>query len=86
MITCSHKIQSPTKDQDGQVPSLREEYNVGNWCLSIPSITRSDFVDGLDRSSFSPFAARTQQYVKEQLGTADDKVHIIAVLEMPKAF
>ena len=26
------------------------------------------------RSSFSPFAARTQQYVKEQLGTADDKV------------
>lgn len=26
------------------------------------------------RGSFSPFAARTQQYVKEQLGQADDKV------------
>ena len=26
------------------------------------------------RASFSPFAARTQQYVKEQLGQADDKV------------
>ncbi|KAF6224849.1 hypothetical protein HO133_010043 [Letharia lupina] len=27
-------------------------------------------------SSFSPFAARTQQYVKEQLGTADDKTEL----------
>ena len=25
-------------------------------------------------ASFTPFAARTQQYVKEQLGQADDKV------------
>ena len=28
----------------------------------------------MNRSTFTPFAARTQQYVKEQLGTADDKV------------
>ncbi|MCJ1225497.1 hypothetical protein MMC12_002146 [Toensbergia leucococca] len=27
-------------------------------------------------SSFTPFAARTQQYVKEQLGTADDKTQL----------
>ncbi|KAK4696881.1 hypothetical protein P7C71_g1109, partial [Lecanoromycetidae sp. Uapishka_2] len=27
-------------------------------------------------SSFSPFAARTQQYVKEQLGTADEKTEL----------
>ncbi|KAL9134266.1 MAG: hypothetical protein Q9175_004549 [Cornicularia normoerica] len=27
-------------------------------------------------SSFSPFAARTQQYVREQLGTADDKTEL----------
>ncbi|KAL2049958.1 hypothetical protein ABVK25_009825 [Lepraria finkii] len=27
-------------------------------------------------STFSPFAARTQQYVKEQLGTADDKTEL----------
>lgn len=26
------------------------------------------------RASFTPFAARTQQYVKEQLGQADEKV------------
>lgn len=30
----------------------------------------------MGRSSFSPFAARTQQYVKEQLGTADDKTEL----------
>jgi hypothetical protein len=28
------------------------------------------------RASFTPFAARTQQYVKEQLGQAEDKVRI----------
>jgi hypothetical protein len=26
------------------------------------------------RATFTPFAARTQQYVKEQLGQAEDKV------------
>ena len=30
--------------------------------------------DVFDSSSFSPFAARTQQYVKEQFGQADEKV------------
>lgn len=28
----------------------------------------------MNSSSISPFAARTQQYFKEQIGTADDKV------------
>ena len=30
--------------------------------------------DSSPSSSFTPFAARTQQYFKEQIGTADDKV------------
>jgi hypothetical protein len=29
---------------------------------------------GLHSASFTPFAARTQQFVKEQLGQAEDKV------------
>ncbi len=37
--------------------------------------TANWLADCMNRSSLSPFAARTQQYVKEQLGTADDKVH-----------
>jgi hypothetical protein len=28
-------------------------------------------------ASFSPFAARTQQFVKEQLGQADEKVRYV---------
>lgn len=31
----------------------------------------------LSSASFTPFAARTQQFVKEQLGQADDKVNIV---------
>ena len=34
-------------------------------------------------ASFTPFAARTQQYVKEQLGQTEDKVRVvICVLSM----
>lgn len=37
-------------------------------------------------ASFSPFAARTQQYVREQLGQADDKVLAFALWQHPQVF
>lgn len=38
----------------------------------------------ISSATFTPFAARTQQYVKEQFGQADDKVSPIYVLEHGK--
>lgn len=33
-----------------------------------------DMVGNFDSASFTPFAARTQQFVKEQFGQVDEKV------------
>lgn len=44
----------------------------GGWALSV---TVSYLIScPCHSASFSPFAARTQQYVKEQLGQAEEKV------------
>ena len=47
---------------------------------NVGSLTCDSVLISLLRASFSPFAARTQQYVKEQLGQADDKVRQHTVL------
>jgi hypothetical protein len=65
----------------GQIPSFWQEYQVR-------ALLESDMAGGRTSTaawnlanrppysaSFSPFAARTQQFVKEQLGQADEKVH-----------
>jgi hypothetical protein len=44
--------------------------------LELPMFQHAD--EDFPRASFTPFAARTQQYVKEQLGQADDKVSLRA--------
>ena len=35
-----------------------------------------DMLTGDNRASFTPWAARTQQYVKEQVGQVEDKVRV----------
>lgn len=69
----SSLLPTPT---NGQVSGIWQEHQVlfirekgerlcEGLLLTVPS------------SSFTPFAARTQQYVKEQFGQADEKVHDI---------
>lgn len=51
-----------------RVPSPTRAVCLGSYLVTEPlKLT-------LCSASFSPFAARTQQYVKEQLGQAEDKV------------
>ena len=67
---------SLTSPKNGQSLCLWEEYHVWLPNRPLPQMFHRRVVADatLYSSSFSPFAARTQQYVKEQLGQAEDKV------------
>jgi hypothetical protein len=53
-------------------PTSSRNANI-NRTVDLSALAISCADDGR-RASFTPFAARTQQYVKEQLGQAEDKV------------
>ena len=53
------------------VPQVLRPATQASW---FRHLSRMRLTSAGNRASFSPFAARTQQYVKEQLGQADEKV------------
>ena len=76
---CAHYSQSWTKSQHSARTSRKLPWNtVYCWrCHPQQSFLENSLaieVDQPSSASFTPFAARTQQYVKEQLGQVEDKV------------
>lgn len=61
-----------TTRHHGQVCSIRKEHRVCGSC----SKARTAAYSSLGSASFTPFAARTQQYVKEQFGQTEDKTEL----------
>ena len=60
----------------GQASGIWQKYYVRTDIPKRPN--RAHYLLIRNSSSVTPFAARTQQYFKEQIGTADDKVRPVS--------